>query len=84
MNPIVLAANATTKLGVAPLGFLVMFVYVGVFVLIVSFLIRAVKYFKTAGDEQRKTRLELGKIADEVQQLRQELKTIKETKFAEE
>jgi len=51
-----------------------MLVYVGVPVLIISLMIRLVKYLKTAGNERKLLRLELGKLADEVQQIRQELK----------
>ena len=53
-------------------------VYVGILVLVISFLIRMVRYFKTAGNEQKLIRMELGKLADEVQQLRQERKGVKD------
>ena len=57
---------------------IVMFaLYVGILVLVISFLIRMVKYFKKSGNEQHLIRMELGKLADEVQQLRQELKEVK-------
>jgi len=58
-------------------------VYVGIPVLVISFLIRMVKYFKKSGNEQKMIRLELGKIADEVQQLRQELRGVKATESSE-
>lgn len=58
---------------------LVLTVYVGIPVLVISFLIRMVKYFKKAGNEQKLIRLELGKLADEVQQIRQELRSVKAT-----
>ena len=58
-------------------GILFITIYVSIFVLIISFLFRVVKYFKTAGNEQKLLRLELGKLADEVQQLRRELKETK-------
>ena len=51
-----------------------MLVYVGVPVLIISLMIRLVKYLKTAGNERKLLRLELGKLADEVQPIRQDLK----------
>lgn len=35
---------------------------------------RAAKYFGTAGKEQKLMRMEMGKLAEEVRQLRQELK----------
>ena len=43
-------------------------------VLVIAFLIRMIRYFKTAGNEQKLIRMELGKLAEEVQQLRHELK----------
>ena len=52
----------------------IILVYVSVPVLIISLMIRLVKYLKTAGNERKLLRLELGKLADEVQQIRQELK----------
>jgi predicted RNase H-like nuclease len=51
-----------------------MLVYVGVPVLIISLMIRLAKYLKAAGNERKLLRLELSKLADEVQQIRQELK----------
>lgn len=46
-------------------------------VLIISMLVRMVRYFTTAANERKLLRLELGKLADEVQQLRRELKGAK-------
>ena len=75
MIPNILATTSTTLY--SPVGiilFIVMLtVYVGIPVLVISFLIRTVKYFKKAGNEQKLIRLELSKLADEVQQIRQEL-----------
>jgi len=54
---------------------LVMFAaYVFIFALIIICLIRLSTYLRTAGKEQKLTRMELGKVAEEVHLLRQELK----------
>ena len=45
-------------------------------VLIIRLLVGLIRYFKTAGNEQKLIRMELGKLADEVQQLRQERKGV--------
>ena len=42
--------------------------------LVISCLVRISRYFKTAGKEQKLIRMELGKLAEEVKQVRQELK----------
>lgn len=42
--------------------------------LIITCLIRVSRYFKTAGTEQKLLRMELGKAAEEMHLLRQELK----------
>ncbi len=43
-------------------------------VLVIICLVRVSRYFKTAGNEQKLIRMELGKLAEEVKQVRQELK----------
>ena len=48
--------------------------YVFIFILAVMCLVDVTRYFSTAGKEQKLTRMELGKIAEEVHLLRQELK----------
>ncbi len=53
---------------------MVMMIYAFIFGLIIIGLLRLVKYLGTAGKEQKLIRMELGKLADEVQQIRQELK----------
>lgn len=53
-------------------------VYVGIPVLIISFIIRLGRYLKNAGKERTLLRMELGKLAEEVHILRQELKGGKE------
>jgi hypothetical protein len=71
------------------LGFLVAPVliaaYVFIFALVVVFVIRAArffmfagKYFKKADKEQKRMRIEVGKIGEEVHLLRQELKDASE------
>jgi Na+/melibiose symporter-like transporter len=47
-------------------------------VLVISCLIRASRYFLKAGKEQKLIRLELGKLAEELQLIRKELKEVKE------
>lgn len=48
--------------------------YVFIFALIIISLIRVARYFKTAGKEQKLLRMEVGKLAEEVHLLRQEVK----------
>ena len=55
--------------------FVVFGVYVFIFALVIICLIRVSTYFRTAGKEQKLIRMELGKVAEEVHLLRQELKT---------
>ncbi|MBN2456456.1 MAG: hypothetical protein JXB29_07995 [Sedimentisphaerales bacterium] len=80
MNPHILAVKSITVY--SPVGIilfiLMLIVYVGIPVFVIGFLIRTVRYFKTAGNEQKLIRMELGKLADEVQQLRQERKDVKD------
>jgi hypothetical protein len=52
--------------------------YVFVFALIIICLIRASRYFMNAGKEQKLVRMELGKLAEEVHLIRQELKSNKQ------
>lgn len=49
-------------------GYAVLFVLVSICLIVVS------KYFWTAGKEQKRIRMEMGKLAEEVHLLRQELK----------
>ncbi len=48
--------------------------YVFIFALVIICLIRVSRYFLTAGKEQKLIRMEIGKLAEEVHQLRHELK----------
>ena len=52
--------------------------YVSMFVLIIICLIRLSRYLMTAGKEQKLMRMELGKLAEEVQAIRQKLDNYKE------
>ena len=63
------------------LGNLGLFVLIAVYAFIVSLviicLVRVGRYFSTAGKEQKLIRMEIGKLAEEVHLLRQELKETK-------
>ena len=48
--------------------------YAFIFALVIICLIRASRYFMSAGKEQKLIRMELGKLAEEVHLLRQEMK----------
>jgi hypothetical protein len=48
--------------------------YAFIFALVIICLIRVARYFGNAGKEQKLMRLEMGKLAEEVHLLRQELK----------
>jgi hypothetical protein len=50
--------------------------YVFIFTLFVMCLISVTKYSSTAGKEQKLIRIELGKVAEEVHLLRQEMKGV--------
>ena len=55
-------------------GLLVVTVYVFIFGLIIVGLIRLVKYLGSAKDEQKLIRIELGKLAEEVRLIGEEIK----------
>ncbi|MEJ2648061.1 MAG: hypothetical protein P8016_06595 [Sedimentisphaerales bacterium] len=69
-------ANAARPSSIAPmlLTLIIIGAYVFIFALIIITLIRVSRYFRNAGKEQKLLRLELGKLADEVHQIRQEMK----------
>ena len=75
MNEFILAAAAPRSpiiplfLTLAMIGF-----YVFLFSLVIICLIRIARFFKNAGNEQKLIRFELGKVAEEVHLLRQEMK----------
>ena len=62
---------------------ILIFVGVPILSLLIIGLIRLVRYLGNAGKEQKLTRMELGKVAEEVHQLRQELKGIKNSDSSE-
>jgi hypothetical protein len=53
---------------------IVLVAYVFIFALAVICLVRVESYFRTAGKEQKLIRMELGKVAEEIRLIRQELK----------
>ena len=53
---------------------LIIVIYGFLFSLVIICLIRVARFFKTAGNEQKLMRFELGKVAEEVHLLRQEMK----------
>ena len=54
-------------------------VYAFIFALVIICLVRVSRYFRTAGKEQKLIRMELGKVAEEIHLLRQEMKGDKES-----
>lgn len=69
MNNLILAF-----IGMNVFGILAFAIYVFIFSLIIICLIRVARYFRDAGKEQKLIRMELGKVAEEVHLLRQEIK----------
>jgi len=59
---------------VALVPFIVLAAYTFIFALVIIALIRVSRYFRTAGKEQKLIRMEIGKVAEEVHLLREELK----------
>ena len=55
-------------------GIIMLALYVFIFVLVIICLIRVARYFGNAGKEQKLMRMEMGKLAEEVHLLRQEIK----------
>jgi len=54
-------------------------VYAFIFALVIICLVRVSRYFRTAGKEQKLIRMELGKVAEEIHLLRQEMKGDKDS-----
>lgn len=73
MNEFLLAA-AGPRSGSMVLTVVAMGIYALLFALVIICLIRIARFFRTAGTEQKLIRLELGKVAEEVHLLRQEMK----------
>jgi hypothetical protein len=67
----ILALTKGTVTIIAPIIFIA---YGFIFALIIICLIRVSRYFMSAGKEQKLIRMELGKLAEEVHLLRQNLK----------
>ena len=81
MNIFLLAAAQKSVSKIAwgtSIGFIIILAFsVFILALIITCLIRVSRYFKTAGPEQKLLRMELGKAAEEIHLLRQELKDSK-------
>jgi len=72
-------ADAVGKPVISFLGvFILLAVYAFIFALVIICLVRVARYFRTAGKEQKLIRMELGKVAEEVHLIRQELEVGKE------
>jgi hypothetical protein len=72
----IFAATTRTISIMAPIIFIA---YGFIFALIIICLLRVSRYFMSAGKEQKLIRMELGKLAEEVHLLRQNLKDDKDT-----
>lgn len=64
-------------------GLIIFLVYGGILVLIIIGLLRLVRFLGTANKEMKLTRMEVGKLAEEVHLLRQELKGGKNSNSSE-
>lgn len=62
-----------TTTGGAAYFIVMLFIYVGIIVLFISLMIRLVIYLKTAGKERKLLRFELGKLAEEVHQIKEKM-----------
>jgi hypothetical protein len=71
MNTNILASAELSSIQGILVVILMLLIYVGLFVLIVSLMIRLVRYLGSAGKEQKLIRMEIGKLAEEVHLLRQ-------------
>ena len=80
MIEVILAVTARTASLMAPI---ILAAYVFIFALVIICLVRVSRYFRTAGKEQKLIRMELGKVAEEVHLLRQELKDGKDSDLPE-
>jgi hypothetical protein len=79
MNHFLAFADSVEPMDVNTIGTAIfIIVYGGLLALIIILLIRMARYFINAGKEQKLIRLELGKIAEEVQLIRKEIKQGKE------
>jgi hypothetical protein len=69
MMEMILAASKVGEM--APVVFFCCYAFV--FALVIICLIRVSRYFRTAGKEQKLLRIELGKLAEEVHQIREKI-----------
>jgi hypothetical protein len=69
----ILCATQANVAGFASAVF-VMIIYAFLLALVIICLVRASRYFKSAGKERQLTRMELGKVAEEVHLIREHLK----------
>ena len=67
-------APVKPAMGINIIALVVFLCYVLIFALVISCLVRLSRYLRTAGKEQKLIRMELGKLAEEVHQIRQEFK----------
>ena len=70
-------------LGVNIISTIGIIMYIAKLVLIIWGMVWLIKYFKRSSEEKRLLRMELSKLADEVRQIRQELKADFEKKGSE-
>ncbi len=76
----ILALGRTSAILIAPI---VLAAYAFIFSLVIICLVRVSRYFRTAGKEQKLIRMELGKVAEEVHLIRQEIKDGKAQKSSD-
>ena len=68
------AVPAKPVMGINIVALVAFLCYAFIFALIIICLVRLSRYLRTAGKEQKLLRMELGKLAEDVHQIRQELK----------
>ena len=72
-NTVPVAMPFQTESAILILPFIALFVGLFILTLIIVCLVRVARYFKSAGKEQKLVRMELGKLAEEVHLIRQQL-----------
>ncbi len=77
----ILALGRTSAILIAPI---ILAAYAFIFALVIICLVQVSRYFRTAGKEQKLIRMELGKVAEEVHLIRQEIKDGKAQKSSTE
>jgi len=78
ITDILAVVEPQTRAFVSIVGLIVILAYGAIFALIIIGMIRLVRFLGSAGKEMRLTRMEVGKLAEEVHLMRQELKEGKE------